>query len=135
MGCSSNDDCSNIDILPRFLYIEYIDPEMNELLENGHYDPDEVEVFANGVIVGATTTIDGRTYIAIPSPGAGSGNNIQYQIKLSATETDTMSIQYSPEEGACSTNQNIIQRLIYNGEEKMLLYFNGNLKITIVKPI
>lgn len=131
-SCSTDDDCWNVDLLPENFYIELIDSEGNNLLLNGTYDPAFVKVIVNDVIVGTAQTNLNEGLVVINESNAESWNGLPYHILLSPSETDEMFIEYSVENKECGKVYTA-QKVIYNGQERGILYYNGNQKINIIK--
>ncbi len=95
-SCNSSEediDCSVIDFGPQIFFIEYVDTEGNNLLENGTYLHEEIEASVNENIVGEVYNNTQRTYLIIYEDGATQRNDSDYIIKLSSTETDLMQLE------------------------------------------
>lgn len=136
ISCSSNDDeidCSLLDIAPQLFFIEYTDEEGNNLLEDGTYVHEEIEVTVNGVVMGEVYTLNAKTFLIIYEYGQLQNNESEYLIKLSPTETDIMQLDYSQKAGLCGTHIYTVERAVYNDEEMELENYSGNEKITVVK--
>lgn len=136
ISCSSNDDeidCSLVDIAPQIFFIEYIDNDGNNLLDNGIYLQEEVEVTVDGEIMGEVYSNSEGTFLIIYELNAVQRNESDYVIKLSSTETDVMQLEFSEKIGICGSHLYNVERALYNGEEMELENYFGNEKITIVK--
>ncbi|MCM4158680.1 hypothetical protein DHB64_02080 [Antarcticibacterium sp. W02-3] len=136
ISCNSNDDeidCSLIDIAPQLFYMEYIDEDGNNLLDNGTYDREEIEVTLGGVVMGEVYTHPEKSFLVIYEYGQLQNNENDYIINLSSTETDIMQLEYSQKSGICGTFIYTVEKAIYNGEEMELETYLGNEKITVLK--
>lgn len=136
LSCSSNEDgidCSLLDIAPQLFFIEYIDEDGHNLLEDGTYVHEEIEVMVDGEVMGEVYSFPEKTFLIIYEHGQLQNNDSDYIIKLSSTETDIMQLDYSQKAGLCGTQIYTVERAVYNNEEMELQNYSGNEKITVVK--
>lgn len=136
ISCSSEDDeidCGVIDMVPEVFFIEYLDNEGNNLLDNGTYIHEEIEITVDGEVVGEVFTNTEETFLIIPEFNAVQKNESEYLIKLSPTETDVMQLEYSEETGICGHHIYTVENAVYNGEDMELERYGGNEKITVIK--
>jgi hypothetical protein len=137
ISCTSEDDeidCSVIDIAPQLFFIEYLDEDGNNLLDNGTYVPEEIEVTLDDVAMGEVYTHTEESFLIIYEYGGLQNNESDYIIKLSSTETDIMQLEYSQKAGICGTHIFTVERAVYNNVEMDLENYMGNEKITVIKP-
>ncbi len=136
ISCSSEDDeidCGVIDLLPEVFFIEYLDNDGNNLLDDGTYNHEEIEITVDGEVVGEVFTNPEKTFLIIHEYNAVQRNESDYLIKLSPKETDIMQLEYSEGPGLCGHYIYTVENAVYNGEEMELERYGGNEKITVIK--
>lgn len=138
-SCSSDDpevSCDFIQAIGSNLYIDLVNEQGENLIENGTYNPDDIIINFNGsVFTGAVfTEVQGiENFITIGVFGEDGDNT--YEIRLSDTETDTLILNLTREEtgGPCSQFVFILNSVAYNGEIQEIEDFGGDFLITVVK--
>lgn len=134
-SCQSDDpvDCSVIDIAEQTFYIGLQNEQGENLLLNGTYNPEEIEITANnGDVNFRIITEDEAAYIAL-NEAILFRLNSEYEIHLSPEVTDIMEIEFSREQGICGTSIYTATKLTYNGEEQTIEEFRSNQKVMIIK--
>ncbi len=136
-SCNS-DDTQCLTILPvsSNLFIELVNTEGENLIENGTFQADAITIdfnentFTNVVF----TNVAGlESFIGINIFGEDGDNT--FTINLSDTETDVLVLNITREEtgGPCSQSIFTLNSVTYNGESKELQDFGGDFLITVVK--
>ena len=135
-SCSSDDDinCSAASFAVQEFHIEVVDEDGNNLLANGTYDIEEVQVKVNNQVVSTIRENQDEVLIAIFENGAEARNNLDYEVILSPEEIDILKLHYSFEEAAC-TKIYTAEKAIYNGKEIEIQTTSGNQRITVVKEL
>ncbi|PQV49456.1 hypothetical protein CLV33_10387 [Jejuia pallidilutea] len=136
--CKNDDDneidCSLIDIGPPNIYIELVDANGNNLIENETYIADNITVTFKGYIIENVVfknVPSVENFIALSVSGSKGDNT--FNIHLSENETDILTLNLSEREVICSVTFYTINETTYNGEIQTLKDFNGDYLITITK--
>lgn len=119
-SCKTNDDiiCDGDPIPLRIIFINLVDMNGNNLIENGTFDSDEIEVSFNGYSNTSPFFVNNpelENLIAVTVTGIV-GNNA-YEIKLSSSITDTLLLNLDSETlgtGPCSGTYFTINSASYN---------------------
>ncbi len=138
-SCNSDDSetiCNPTLVIESILFIELVNTEGENLIENGIYNPDDITIGFNGnIFTGVVFTgVQGVENVIVLNVFGEEGDNT-FDINLSDTETDTLILNISKEEISDPCIQLVItvNEVIYNGESKELQDFEGGFLITVVK--
>ncbi|NAY91901.1 hypothetical protein GTQ34_08225 [Muricauda sp. JGD-17] len=125
VSCDDDNPCDGVtvDVLTQFLYVEILDVNGNNLIQNGTYSLDEVFTERNGnrfpavIYTGEASFIDPSLQykIEIGVVGDASSNNI-WTVDLSDDETDTLRMDLSILSQGCSGTFYQINEIEYNNE-------------------
>jgi hypothetical protein len=139
-SCNSDDNdeiqCITIEPISSTLFIELVNAQGENLIENGTYVTEDITIdfnestFANVVF----TDVPGlENFIGINIFGEDGDNT--FEINLSGTEVDTLVLNLTREEtgGPCSQTVFELNTVTYNGESEELQDFGGDFLITVVK--
>ncbi len=139
-SCSSDDDpeiaCDLIQAIQSNLYIDLVNGQGENLIENGTYNPNDITIDVNGsTFTGVVfTNVEGiENFIAIGVFGEDGDNT--FEISLSDTETDTLILNLTRSEtgGPCSQFVFALNSAVYNDEVQEIQDFGGDFLITVVK--
>ncbi|NER14327.1 hypothetical protein GWK08_12815 [Leptobacterium flavescens] len=137
ISCDNSDDldCALISFAPQLFFIELVDDQGNNLIENGTYVREDIEVFFNDFNVGGATGPEDTSFenlIFLTLMGE-SGDN-EFRIELSDTETDILNLNLTVEPGICGVSIFTAVSATYNGEvqniEEIVIELQ---KITVIK--
>lgn len=128
--------CANIDPITQTLFIELVDDQGNNLIENGTFIAEDIIIrigdfdFTNVVF----NEIPGAESLIVLELFGEQGDNT-LEIVLSDTVTDTLVLNLDKEVtgGVCSQIIYTLNRATYNGMQLSLKDFNGGYLITVVK--
>ena len=140
-SCANDDNepeiaCDLIDAISSNLFIELINTEGENLIENGMYNPNDITIDFNGNTFTNVvfTEVEGiQDFVAVSIFGDDGDNTIE--IRLSETETDTlvMNLTRMETEGPCAQFVFQLNSATYNGVSRELQDFGGDFLITVVK--
>lgn len=139
-SCSSDDEpeiaCDLIQAIGSNLYIDLVNDQGDNLIENGTYNPDDIIInFDGNVLTGVVfTEVQGiENFISIGVFGEDGDNT--FAIRLSDTETDTLILNLTRSEtgGPCSQFVFTLNSAVYNDEAQEIQDFGGDFLITVVK--
>ncbi|MBQ4820922.1 hypothetical protein [Aquimarina sp. MMG016] len=144
VSCSNDDTdpCSvgvldtSTDIGLQNLFIELVDTEGNNLIENGTYSANDISIsYNNSIITGVVfQQVQSIQYFIIMNIFGQEGDNI-FLINLNDTETDTLILNLSIEPGdLCLPDFRKLNAVTYNEIEQNIEDFEGENKITVIKP-
>nr|WP_299340230.1 hypothetical protein [Allomuricauda sp.] len=139
----NGDDCDDFvpDILTQFLYIELVDANGANLIENGTYAITNIFTERNGNRFPAVVFTDNETFIApeqrykIEIGVVGNtGSNNTWTIELSDSETDTLQLNLAIESRDCNGTFYQIREAQYNDTSVNVEELGQNLfEIRVVK--
>ncbi|MCM4158682.1 hypothetical protein FHG64_03530 [Antarcticibacterium flavum] len=135
ISCSSTDeeiDCSAQLFPVNLFYLEIIDSDGNNLLSNQTYDPEQIEVTFNNVVVSTVQQVDDDTFIIVFFNGIQSASPVNLRVTLGEDEIDEMQLAFTVEELPCRKIYTV-QNVIYNDEELEVQTEGDDQKVTIVK--
>lgn len=118
------------------LFIELVNAQGENLIENETYIPADITIETNGNTLTNVvfTNVEGlENFVAVGVFG-DDGDNI-YQINLSGTETDTLILNLTREEigDPCPQIAFMLNTAVYNNESKEIQSFGGDFLITVIK--
>ncbi|WP_422857983.1 hypothetical protein ACOKFD_11045 [Flagellimonas sp. S174] len=125
LSCGGNDDdpCSGVIIDPivQSLFIELVDDEGNNLIENGTFPANGITAeFNRFLITGVVfTEVDGLENL-ITLNFLGDGGETTWLINLNDQVTDTLIVDLSLNEGECGFSTYTPNSALYNGIEQVL---------------
>lgn len=138
LSCKNDDDnevdCSVLDIAPPNIYIELVDGDGNNLIENKTYIADNITITFNDFVIENVVFKNVpsiKNFIALSVFG-NEGDNT-FDVHLSDSETDKLTLNLSRAQVICGVTLHTINEARYNGKTQTLKDFNGNYLITIVK--
>jgi hypothetical protein len=144
--CGCNDDDKEdpcflngvvIDPIVRNFFVELVNADGENLIENGTYKSDEIVLrHKESKITGSVfENVEGLENIITMNLFGDDGDNI-FLIDLSASVTDTLVLNLTKTVSECGIADFSLNSASYNGMEKVLLPFNANgdsQKITVIK--
>ncbi|GGG23795.1 hypothetical protein GCM10011344_25720 [Dokdonia pacifica] len=139
-SCANDDNepeiaCDLIDAISSNLFIELVNAEGENLIENGTYNPNNITIDFNGnTFTGVITGVEGIQNFVTVGVSGNNGDNT-FEISLSDMETDTLVLDLTrmETEGPCAQFVFQLNSAIYNGVSRELQDFGGDFLITIVK--
>ncbi|PRX56679.1 hypothetical protein [Flagellimonas meridianipacifica] len=140
-SCGSNDDdpCPEVVIDPivQSIFIELVDNQGNNLIENGTFPAAGITAeFNDFLITGIVfTEVDGLENL-ITLNFLGSGGETTWLINLNDQVTDTLVLDLSLNIGECGFNTYTLNSALYNGIEQILMVdadFVGDTRIRVVR--
>ncbi len=136
-SCANDDgfvvQCAAIDYAVPSLLIELQDINGANLLENGTYNPNEVNITVNENSVSRITeTENGRVIEVLLS---NTVNSRDATVTLSATETDVLRLNLNSSSTGfpCFFPIFTVEEAFYNGTEQTIEHLEFNQKITVIK--
>lgn len=143
VSCNDDDPCEDvrIDVLNQFLYVEIMDADGNNLIQNGTYALDEVFTERNGDRFPAVIYTEEATFIdpsfqykiEIGVVGDTNSDNI-WTITLSSSEIDTLRMDLGILEQGCNGTFYQINEVAYNGESLSVQNLDENrFQIQVIK--
>lgn len=140
-SCQSDDDspeiaCTTVTSVFSNLFIELVNPEGQNLIENGTYIPANITIDSNGNTFTNVvfTNVEGlENFVAVGVSGNDGDNT--FEIHLSDTETDILVLNVTAEEigGLCPQTVFALNTVMYNDASKETQDYGGDLLITVVK--
>ncbi len=139
-SCANDDNdpeiaCDLIQAIGSNLYIDLVNGQGENLIENGTYNPNDITIDFNGnTFTGVITGVEGiQNFVTVGVFGDDGDNTLE--IRLSDTETDTlvMNLTRSETGGPCAQFVFQLNSAIYNGVSRELQDFGGDFLITVVK--
>ena len=125
-NCSNDDDngidCSLFDPVIQQLFIELVDENGDNLLENGTFNIEQIRIRFDNTEFQVVEL--GFIENVIPIQFVSQGENI-YEIILSDTETDILLLDLSLREEICGIEFFDLETVTYNGEEQMIIVENN----------
>ena len=137
-ACNNDDDidCALFDPIIQQIFIELVDEEGNNLIENGTFDRDEISVrFNDFVFTGVVFDSEGIENLITLTLFGSNGDNTFF-IDLSNTETDIMVTNLTQISETCGVSFFELNSITYNGEVQTVLddgSFNGFPRIRVVR--
>jgi len=126
-SCNSDDDsinCLLLDPLPEFFFIELVDSNGNNLIENGTFNAEDISVTVDGEVVGGRDFqfVPETNTIAISEREGDLRNNSNYIITLAQGVQDVLNLTLSAsEEDQCGFIVYTATFASYNGVEQQVL--------------
>lgn len=139
VSCNTDDDngidCSLFDPANPMLFIEMVDSDGNNLIENETFIADDIIILFNGYEFTNVVfdEVDGiENLVAFGLFGEEGDNTLE--LKLSDEVTDTLILNLMAENQVCGWTFMSLNSATYNGESQTIKDFNGgNYLITVVK--
>lgn len=125
VSCSDNDPCDGFvpDVLTQFLFIELVDTNGNNLIENGTYSLNEIFTERNSdrfpaiIYTEEVDFIPANLHYNIEIGVVGNnGSNNLWSIDLSDDETDTLRMDLSIASQDCNGTFYQINEIVYNNQ-------------------
>ena len=139
-SCNNDDDnvdCSlGIPEPPKTLFIDLIDTDGNNLIENETYNPEEIFVrFGNTVITGVvfTEVQEVENFIALSVIGQEGENTFEIVLNSEDTDTVVLDISKPADSGSCPSSVFNLDAVTYNDISQTIQDFNGEFLITVVR--
>ncbi len=139
VGNDDNDPCEGViaDPIVQSIFIELVDAEGNNLIENGTYPPTGITAEFNGTTITGVvfTEIEGLENL-ISLNVIGPGGETAWLINLNDQETDTLILDLTLNLGQCGFNTYAFNSATYNGEVQQLVVDSavaGDARIRVVR--
>ena len=123
-GCETDDDinCALFDPAPQLFFIELLDNEGNNLIENGTFNANDIVVRFNDfeftqVVFNEVEELQNLISISL----LGDSGDNTYEIVLSETETDTLVLNLSVERQTCGARFFNLNTATYNEEPQTII--------------
>ncbi|WP_341215299.1 hypothetical protein [uncultured Wocania sp.] len=137
-ACKTDDDngidCDLFDPANRNLFIELVDGNGNNLIENNTFVADDIKVLFNGNTITNVVfnDVEGIENLIALSLIGEAGNNT-FEIQLSSEITDTLILNLKAESQICGWTFFSLNSATYNDVLQTIEDFNGNYIISVIR--
>lgn len=136
-SCKNEDDgidCALFDPITKSLYINLVDSDDNNLIENETYNADDITILYNNNTFTNVffNNIPGLENLIALNISGTQGDNT-YEIQLSENLTYSLILDLTLESTVCDISFFTLNSVIYNDIIQTIEDFNGDYLITIVK--
>ena len=138
-GSDDNDPCNGaiIDPIVQSIFIELLDNEGNNLIENGTFPAEDISAELNGFIITPVVLTEFESIENLITLNiVGSKGENTWLIRLNEQETDTLVLDLTPNIGECGFTSFSVNSIFYNGIEQTPVEdpdIAGDIRIRVVR--